>query len=81
MATRGLVRWWRDGERLLADVEGTRVEGRRSKLEEQRVALRYGPHRFGEIAQEPSRARMPTMKATRRDERLSFHEVDPLLDE
>lgn len=82
MATKGLVRWWRDGERLLVDVNGTNVEARWLKFEEQLVTVQCGPHRcFDEAAPDQSRAGMPARATVVRDEYAIPYEDDPLLDE
>jgi len=81
MSTTELVRWWRDGERLLVDVEGTKVQARWLKFEEQLVTLQCGPHGVDEFTHEQSRSSVPAIEKTRHDERLGLHEDDPLLDE
>ena len=81
MATKARVRWWRDGERLFVHLEGKRIEARWLKFEEQLVTLQCWPHCRGEFTQEPPQASVQPIEESKRDERSSPHEEDPLLDE
>lgn len=78
MATNELVRWWRDGKRLFVDIGGTVVEARWLKFAEQVVTLQFGSSC---VEREWSRSSTSTNEPTKRDERLSVYEEDPLLDE
>ena len=78
MAANEPVLWWRDRERLFVDVDGIVVEARWLKFEEQLATLQFGSYC---VERESSRSGTPTNDPTWRDERLSVHEEDPLLDE
>lgn len=79
MATKEVLRWWRDGERLLVAVNGTNVEARWLKFEEQLVTLQCTPYDPDGLTH--ARSRAPLIEKAVRDERSGLHEADPLFDE